>query len=243
MEAPPGELGWWWAPRDATTGRYHDVKQGSPEWLQRRQTFVCTGSEFAAAAGIEGAGQSRMALWERKTGKKEEEGDRESVVAAACKHWGTTHEAEAREVLALVIPGVRTIREVGLYELPNDSRFATSPDGMVEFLMVGSSDEPCEIKCPAVRTAAQPPTEVQMCQLLAHMKATSRSRCHFFNYHPSEVSEYHQVPFMERDWDLLYKHLCEFATFVEKEERPVRLSRLRHLPQYREWLRKLSKNK
>jgi putative phage-type endonuclease len=192
-------------------GRHWKIEQGSEEWLELRKSKIATGSEFAAAVGLN-PNMSRAKLWDSKANKCVPEIDswRENAMA-----WGKHYESEARTVLGECFLE-DTISEVGFYEVPDDARFGDSPDGIL-----ASTGEPVEIKCPyKLGNSLFPPKEYQLVQCLAHMAVTGKDRCHFFNYDPRGASFYYVIPWVQEDWDKVMFHLKVFASYVEFGMRP-----------------------
>lgn len=199
-------------------GHHHNVKQGSPEHMALRQSKVCTGSEFAAAIGLNPY-CSRRKLYDIKVEGLKDRGMADDFGQAALS-WGQLYEPQARSVLSEFILE-QPIQEVGFYDLPGDARFGDSPDGIVE-----TWKDPVEIKCPFTPSASvRDPLVYQQVQCLAHMAVTGASKCHFFNFDPFGGCKYTVVPWVEDDWTQIKAHLDLFALHVAMKDPPPRIKR------------------
>lgn len=192
------------------------VEQGTPEWLQLRQTFQVTGSEFGSACGLN-PDCSRAKLWRLKLGYEVPPKD---DFRERCLQHGKDHEEEARIALGELLG--TPFAQTGFWVI-SPERLGTSPDGVNQF------NEPCEIKCPFSRDANQGPTDSQVAQCYAHMRATGARVCHFFNYDPKGVSRYTRVEWNERTWNRIEGWLDEFCGYLKRKECPPRLAKRRTL--------------
>ena len=161
------------------------VEQGSDEWLALRMGKV-TGSKIASAIGLNRF-QSRRALWEEMTGRKEVR-DISGLPAPA---WGTRYEPEARAAY-LQVMGEFDVQEVGMVLDRLDRWIAYSPDGFA-----GPQDEHgygenlLEFKCPYGGKGPEPNPRVYdkvpeyyVPQVMGGALTTLRKNIHFAAYVP-----------------------------------------------------------
>eukprot|EP01132_Coremiostelium_polycephalum_P009344 gene9344-11474_t len=105
--------------------KLEDIQQGTEEWFQARKKFQLTASEFSSAMGINPY-KSQFQFAQEKLGFKQ---PFISEYAKKAMKNGRDSEPMARFYYEK-IEGIK-VREKGIYPYIRDTRFASSPDGLI----------------------------------------------------------------------------------------------------------------
>lgn len=207
---------------------YLGISQRSPLWESARKNTEdgrsrLGASNFAAAANVWGAYESRASLWDKMTGRKD-------TVPNAFMLRGSQLEPMAAACFAGNFGG--TLHRVGMVISDSDSRKACSPDGIWEEpvgLPITRSlwpeeEDPdgrwcLEIKCPTLKRYVDVPPHHQA-QILGQMEICGIPKCLYFVYYAEDDFDVWAVRHASEKWDLLEKRIDLFLEFLEKKIRP-----------------------
>ena len=193
--------------------RYPDMEQGTDEWLEARRDCMCTGSEFAAAMGLDHY-KSRGMLLREKMGTLARAPVNEHML------WGTRMEplvADAYEKVS----GVK-LETFGFVTCEMPWRTTTIKLGVSPDRVWANGEVLVEIKCSRrLRTVVEPR---HLPQMLAQAVFMNVNRVHYVCYSPEDPTALHiaEISFDRKLWT---KHalpaLKDFAVMYTRKITPI----------------------
>lgn len=209
--------------------RLRALVPNTPAWDDARALEVkLSGSECPAAAGCKGAYESRIKLWEYKTGVSE----RPKPTEFQQRLFDEGHRIEPIAVdhfVKFIAPPRTRVYSTGIWLVPGDPRIGATPDRLVEF--EDGTVVPLEVKSSpdAPKDIAYTPPEKKLERDLVQSDVQVQGTAAPFGlvlYFISPFNwELYENPRNEHKWKTTYAALWTFLNYVERNVRPPVLSK------------------
>ena len=186
------------------------LQQRSEEWHEARRNRL-TASDYANAAGLVKAYQSRAHAWKVKIGAID-------VEVNPAMQFGIDNEENARDDYEVATGNISM--PTGFHVHPDHDWLGASPDGVI------SGDVLHEVKC----RATAPYTNVSslhFCQIQGQLACTGLERCHYQSWTP-DAQRIWEVEFNKDYWEWLVPYLQEFWSYVQDVKEPPRRKRVEY---------------
>ena len=185
-----------------------ELQQRSKEWHEARRNRL-TASDYANAAGLVGAYQSRARTWAVKLGEIE-------IEINPAMQFGIDNEENARDDYEIATGNISM--PTGFYIHPLNDWRGASPDGII------GGETLHEVKCRAT-TPYEDVSSLHFCQIQGQLACTGLKRCHYQSWTPDSQRIW-EVAFNPEYWEWLVPYLQEFWTYVQNLEEPPRRKRI-----------------
>lgn len=212
----------------AKKARLRALVPNTPAWDDARTLEVkLSASDCPAAAGCRGAYESRIKLWEYKTGVSQKPPPTEFQQRLFDK--GHRIEPIAVDFFTKhLLPRGARVKTTGIWLLPGDPRIGATPDRLIEFedgtvvpLEVKASDSPVDV-------AYLPPEkklERDLVQSSTQVHSVASPFGLLFYYLADDNWVLYENPRDDFEWKKTYSALWTFLDYVERNIRPPVLSK------------------
>jgi len=187
-----------------------ELQQRSEGWHEARRGRL-TASDFANAAGLVGAYQSRAGTWGVKI-------DAIDVEVTPPMQFGIDNEENARDDYEIATGNISIA--TGFYIHPSNDWLGASPDGII------GGEVLHEAKCRAT-TPYEDVSPLHFCQIQGQLACTGLKRCHYQSWTP-DAQRIWEVDFNEDYFKWLLPYLEDFWCYVQKVEEPPRRKRVEY---------------
>jgi len=182
--------------------------QRTDDWYEARRNRL-TASDFANAAGLVGAYQSRAHVFKVKVGVI-------VVEVSLPMMFGIEHEEDARDDYEIATGNISM--PTGFHVHSDHDWLGASPDGIIGGTILH------EAKCRATEPY-ESISPLHFCQVQGQLACTGLKECHYQSWTPDSQRIW-RIEYDPEYWEWIFPYLQEFWSYYQKDEEPPRRKRV-----------------